>query len=336
MILTVTDDRLVLAFDVGGTTIRAGIYDPGTDAISREVRAATRNAAAAPGIDARLLIGRLSDDLTGLARIVWPEEPGPAQVAIAFPGPLSPRGDVLALPTVLGAAGTAGLRVPDLLLLPRPDMRVVVLNDVTAAGHAVMREPGESFCIVTVSSGIGMKLFIDGKAVVGPYGRGGEIGHVVVAQGRDAHPCDCGGSGHLGSVASGRGVLASARRRMHSGDLPFDGQHRLDEYAIAEAFRAEQAWAIDLIAESAGYLGRVLACVHTATGVERFVIVGGFAVALGDPYREILAAAAAESCWDLGQSWPHMIELVDLHDQAGMLGAGRYLVSEKEAASHAC
>jgi predicted NBD/HSP70 family sugar kinase len=325
---------MVLAFDLGGTTIRAGIYDPGADVIIREARTDTRSTVTLPDADADTLLRFLGEDIMDLVARIWPDEPEPVRVAIGLPGPLGPYGEVLSLPTVLGCASTTRIRVPDLIRLSRTDARIVVLNDVTAAGYAVMREPRESFCIVTVSSGIGMKLFTEGKPVVGPQGRGGEIGHTVVAAGNDVNRCDCGGSGHLGSMASGRGVLASARRRIREGSLRDVDAERLNERHIVGAFHDGAPWATDLIGESARYLGHVLACLHTAVGVERFVIVGGFAVALGEPYRELLATAAADNCWDLGQAWHEMFELVDLHDRAGMLGAGRYMVSLEGAVGH--
>lgn len=317
----------MLVFDVGGTTIRAGVYDAHADDVIREARRTTRSAAAAPEADPDVLVKALGVDLAGLAKQVWTEGAAPNRIAVGVPGPLTPDGRVMSLPTVLGQASTVDLRLPDLLAAHWPQTQIAVLNDVTAAGYAVIRESRESFCVVTVSSGIGMKLFVDGQPVLGPNGRGGEVGHLVVVDGESANPCDCGGVGHLGAMASGRGVLASARRLQRAGRLLDVEIDRLDEHLIGAAFRDGHSWATDLIADAAGYLGRSLACLHTATGVERFVIVGGFAVALGESYRRLLVQAASSSCWDLGQSWPDMIELVDLNDRAGLLGAGRFLAA---------
>jgi glucokinase len=66
-----------------------------------------------------------------------------------------------------------------------------------------------------------------------------------------------------------------------------------------------------------------LAGIHVALGIERFVIVGGFALALGEGYRQQLVRAAQDSCWNLGQDWGTMIALGEADDTAGLLGAGR-------------
>jgi len=51
--------------------------------------------------------------------------------------------------------------------------------------------------------------------------------------------------------------------------------------------------------------------------------IPGFALALGEGYRQQLVAAARDSCWRLGQDWENMIVLGDADDTAGLFGAGR-------------
>ena len=63
---------------------------------------------------------------------------------------------------------------------------------------------GSNIAIVTVGSGVGHKVFLQGLPVAGVNGRGGEIGHLRVDWAADAIRCDCGGSGHVGGLASGR------------------------------------------------------------------------------------------------------------------------------------
>jgi glucokinase len=69
----------------------------------------------------------------------------------------------------------------------------------------------------------------------------------------------------------------------------------------------------------------MLAAVHLSMGVERFVIIGGFALALGEPYRLELVRAAATCGWRMGQDWNSMIELGHPEDNSGLLGAGRFV-----------
>ena len=61
-----------------------------------------------------------------------------------------------------------------------------------------------------------------------------------------------------------------------------------------------------------------------STGVDRFIVYGGFAVALGERYRRELVSEAAKAVWGPAGRWDDMIELGHPDDESGMLGAGRY------------
>jgi glucokinase len=98
---------------------------------------------------------------------------------------------------------------------------------------------------------------------------------------------------------------------------------RISNELVAASFHAGDAWAEELVRRIAVPLGRALAMIHSAVGVERYVIIGGFANALGRRYLAFVAEAAAEAAWALGQDWPGMLELGSAADDAGLRGAGR-------------
>jgi predicted NBD/HSP70 family sugar kinase len=303
-----------LVFDVGGTSIRAGAYDPERDALAGRVHAFTTSNWSSPSTSPDRLLARLIDDLRVTGAQLLDD---PAVVSVGFPGPVDAGGDLLAAPTVLGrCSGTVALG--RLLGEAWPGARVVVTNDVTAAGYALARGDRDSFCVVTVGSGIGCKVFLDGRPVLGAAGRGGEIGHLRVDASEDANPCECGGRGHLSAVGSGRGAVLSARRRTGRVSADLTGE------ALVAAFHAGESFACEVVGEAAAALGSSLAGLHTALGLERFVVTGGFGTALGERYRRLLAQAAARASWDLGQDWDRMIELDRPDGLSGLLGAGRF------------
>ena len=320
-----------LVFDLGGTTMRAGRYDPSQDLLSRVERRATPNGAVATASPERIY-ARVFKELEDLGRRVFPSARPPV-VSLAFPGPIDPAGNALAAPTVFGARLRAGLPLRNDLTRRWPDARIIVLNDLTAAGYRYLRNAREDFCVVTVSSGIGHKLFVDGRPLVGRGGRGGEIGHLRVDFSTDAPICDCGAPGHLAAVASARGVLARARRqalrdpelfrRSLLADAGAGNPEALDTRALVAAYHAGDDWMLALIRDAARPLGQALAGLHLGVGVERFVVIGGFALALGERYRRELVDAMAESAWNLDTDWNAMLELGINDDDAGLLGAGR-------------
>jgi len=237
----------VLVFDLGGTRTRAGLFDPGHSALARSVSAATPNHLDFPQSPFEHLRDELLSSMERLAGdLVEPRMV--TDLAVAFAGPIDSNGNVVAAPTLWGNRLTAPYALRDDIARRWPDARVRILNDVTAAGFRYLRSTEEDFCIVTVSSGIGNKIFAGGRPLIGPNGAGGELGHLRVDDSDEAPLCDCGGRGHLGAVASGRGVLAYARKHVPDGENLTSGD-------LVAAFHRGEPWAVRTIERGAGPLG---------------------------------------------------------------------------------
>jgi C7-cyclitol 7-kinase len=180
-------------------------------------------------------------------------------------------------------------------------------------------------------------VFTDGKPVVGPHGRGGEIGHFRIDSSPDAPLCDCGERGHLGALASGRASRYQVVRLAREEPREFErsllagptgcNPELVENEALVAAYHSGDPWTAKVVQRMAEPLGTAMAAIHLTVGVERFVLIGGFALALGARYREQTALAAARSCWDLGLDWDRAVELGEPDDDAGLLGAGHYAAS---------
>jgi 3-dehydroquinate synthetase/predicted NBD/HSP70 family sugar kinase len=322
-----------LVFDIGGTNLRAALYHADSASLSGILSQVTPSHWTMPGASTNDIYHHLVNDMGALGAAVLKHEQ-PAVVGVAFPGPIDGHGRILAAPTVWGLTAAEPLDLLNDLQRFWPAAQFVLLNDMTAAGYRYLQRGDEDLCVITVSSGIGNKIFLKGKPALGPVGRGGEVGHVRVDFSPDAPLCDCGARGHLGAIASGRGALLLARRLavQHSETFLLSalGQRfgsqvdTLENTDIVQAFHAGDGWAQDLIRTVAYPLGHMLASIHLGTGIERFVIIGGFALALGEPYRLELVRAARDSGWDVGQDWNAMIEFGFPDDHASLLGAGRF------------
>jgi len=306
----------VLVFDLGGTHIRAAWFNAGK--LEPVVRANTPH-------------GSLSEDgprhLTLALKAAGEEAAAgrsPPAVGLAFPGPITANDSLLA-PTA-GMRGPAGslseLRAS--MAEAWPGAEVAIINDVSAAGYHFVERGRGDFVVINVGSGIGNKIFLDGKPVVGPNGRGGEIGHWRIPSDHYAWlDCDCGGSGHLGAISSGRGCL-KVGRRMASRLADGAAASALTSEGLVAAFHQGERWAVESIERAAEPLGGVIAAIHLATGIEEFILVGGFARILADGYRRIVVAAAADHCWNIGQDWDRMITIGE--DETGpLLGMAYYL-----------
>jgi glucokinase len=113
-----------------------------------------------------------------------------------------------------------------------------------------------------------------------------------------------------------RGYLGSALAARAADPAALDGPD------IAAAFAAGDPFTVAAVIEAVRYLGQALAAIHLDTGVERIILMGGFAGALGEPYRRLVVEAARDACWDLGQDWDAMVRLGAADDDSALLGAG--------------
>lgn len=318
-----------LVFDIGGTNLRAGRYSCNLQEVVdfRKIRTPNIWNTDTNGLPYKQLINSMAE----FARQLFPDD-APQVVTIGFPGPITPGGDILSSPTICGSqfSGTKSLYF-DLKTL-WPGSKVNIINDVSAAGYFLKRIYADDFCVITVSSGIGSKLFVDGKPYTGLMGRGGEIGHWVTDSTADGLRCECGGKGHLASIASGRGCLAFAKsqakldpssfQKSAPGKITNSNYEEITNEILVTSYLNDDKWTRAIINRTAKELAKVIALIHTIAGIEIFIIIGGFSIALGEPYRRALVKSAKEFCWNLGQDWDKMIKIGPKETELGLLGAG--------------
>jgi len=242
----------------------------------------------------------------------------PERAVVAWPGPLSPDGRALASPTVAG--GVTALNVGSELSRRWDGASVHVVNDLTAAGARLTACGARDFAVVTVGSGVGHKIFHEGEPLVGPAGRGGELGHLLVDRSAEAPVCSCGRRGHLGGMASGRGVVTAVVEAWGRVGRPVPPLDDAGPRVVA-AYTARDVTATDVIHNRARLLGWGLAALHAATGTENFVLIGGFALAVGERYRRAVAEGAKDATWDLGLDWNDAVRLGEDDDDHGVVGA---------------
>ena len=222
----------------------------------------------------------------------------------AFPGPVAANRHILQAPTVAGDG-----EVPDIAreLEKRTGRTVHLLNDISAAAwYFAEYSSARRFLVVTISSGIGSKLFDRNHParVLDDPPYAGEIGHFVVDESPDAILCDCGGRGHLGGIASGRGIERTAGHRASADAAAFadskaaqlsNGRELSNEEHIVPAAMAGDTWTWRVIEDCTRPLARTILATVMAAGLDQVFIVGGFAQALGTRYQQLLTRLLMES-----------------------------------------
>ena len=255
-------EQPILAIDLGGTRIRAAYVSPEL-AVSCRRAVDTLDQEGVSAVVDRLC--RLASDALDEAR--GNGLPNPLGVGISSPGPLDPwRGVVVAPPNLAGwhdvpltEAVEAAVGLPAFL---ERDTNVAVMAEWR---HGAARG-SRTVIYVTVSTGVGGGIVVDGRPLTGLDGTAGEIGHMTVEL--DGPPCGDGAPGHVEAIGSGTAIAREGRRLVADGEAPILARLSA-ERAAAEPDRDEVIDA-EIVARAADHgdaaCKAVLARAWTAVG----------------------------------------------------------------------
>jgi glucokinase len=207
---------------------------------------------------------------------------------------------------------------------------IVVDNDANAAAWAESRfgaAVGRRHVLcITLGTGIGGALVLDGRVFRGANGMAGEFGHMQVVPG--GHRCECGNRGCWEQYASGNALVRDARELVLA-DSPVayrlrdavDGDvDRLTGAVVSEVAQQEDPAAAELIGEVGGWLGVGLAGLTAAFDPDCIIVGGGVSQA-GDLLLEPARESFARTLTGRGFRAPPQILAAFLGPDAGFVGA---------------
>jgi len=323
-----------IVFDLGGTHLRCASL------VQSELLNFTRKRIRSfqDGISSAAIWEEILSTITDYAASSSNVAGAAAPLAVSFPGPLYEDGRIVNAPTVAGVDE----RVPDVPgeLSRRTGRDVYLLNDVSAAAlYLAGRCPWNRFMVVTVSSGIGSKICYRNSAglhVLDSGSYSGEIGHFTVDNSEYAPMCDCGRKGHLGAIASGRGIERLARQRAASDPAGFARSfcrnrfgasidNMNNEQHFVPAVCAGDSWALDVLRQASQPLSQVLATVIFAAGLQGILFIGGFAISIGPTYLDLLYKLIQQHCDYSALSFSrNMLQFGNMNEEACLRGAAEY------------
>ena len=311
-------ERSVIGIDLGGTKIGTALVNSAGEIIAYDYR----ETHASEGLEA--VIGRMLDAARHVMAQAGVERSQVAAVGIGAPGPLEVEtGVVVAPPNMPGWE-----RVPlKRLIEERLGITTFIENDANAAAlgeHRFGAGRGvEHMIYVTVSTGIGGGLILDGELYHGATGMAGEIGHVTIVP--YGPLCGCGNRGCLEALASGTSVARQARERVARGvptlmaDLAEGDPERITARLVAEAAGRGDVEAQEILAEAMGYLG-----IGMATLVNLFnpqlIVIGGGLTNIGEAMFEPVRRAIDRHAFRVPAQAVRVVQ-AGLGDKVGVLGA---------------
>ena len=306
--------------DLGGTTAKIGLFTT-SGALLEKWEVATDTSHAGEHILENLAAAVL-DKMK--EKSIQPEQV--EGVGIGVPGPVL---DSSIVPIVCANLGGWGERNVSAQLSGLLDgLKVLVGNDanVAALGEIWMgaAKGAKNAVMVTLGTGVGGGVVVNGKVIDGVHGAGGEIGHITVNR-HETAVCGCGKRGCLEQYSSATGVVRCMKKLLDENpDTPC--VLRGTEFAAKDVFDAARngdALAAREVDEMSDTLGMALANIASTVDPEAFLVGGGVARAgavLFAPLNKHFQEYAFKSCRETP------IKQASLGNDAGIYGAVRLIV----------
>jgi glucokinase len=316
--------RIVLALDIGGTKLAAGVVSESGEVLADRVEVTDASVPAEAVLEK--LMG-MAGEAVGQAGVAWGDLSG---AGVSFGGPVDfPSGRTV---TCHHLAGWEGFPLRE-AVRDRSGLPTVIDNDANAAALGEATFGAARGCAhalyLTVSTGIGGGVIIDGRVYRGAASMAGEIGHTLVAP--DGPVCTCGKRGCLEAVASGPSIARAAREALETGEasaLASIPRSRLTAKDIAEA-AVRDTLAACIMGQAGEFLGIAIAGAVNLLN-PNVVVIGGGVSGAGDvlfgPVREAVARyAVPESAREL------RLVAGELGQRGALLGAAALALTQGKA-----
>ena len=302
--------------DIGGTTVKMGLFTIEGELLEKweiKTRTEQKGEAILPDV-ADSLKQKMEEKKLGKEQV--------SGIGIGIPAPVNAEGIVQNTANLGWGYKEVRREMEDLT-----QMKVAVGNDANMAALGEMwlgAGKGEkNLIMVTLGTGVGGGVIVNGQPVVGAHGAGGEIGHICVNYEEEDH-CGCGNQGCLEQYASATGITRLAGKRLKAADAPSSLKDRkLSAKAVFDELKKGDKIAEEIVEEFGAYLGHALANLAAITDPSVIVIGGGVSKA-GDILLKYVEKAFKERAFFANEDT--RLVLATLGNDAGICGAAKLIL----------
>ena len=184
-----------------------------------------------------------------------------------------------------------------------------------------------SIAMITLGTGIGGGVVLDGQIINGFHGAAGELGHIVVNP-EEQDACNCGNHGCIEQYASATGIVRPARKQLaeSSVDSVLRKEQDLSAKSVFDAAKAGDVLAKKIAEEVCDMLGRVIGTICNVINPEAVIIGGGVSRA-GEILLELVQEGFQDSVFHASRDT--VIRLASLGNDAGIYGAMKLLLNKE-------
>lgn len=311
------EQKYVIGIDLGGQTAKIGIVNRMGQVVNQSsIKSNTQDSAEEFIQDLVKGIHQLVDENISMQEVKG--------IGVGAPNGNFYEGTIENAPNI---AWAHGVTVPFADMLSQyMHCPVQLTNDANAAAMGEMTygvaKGMKNFIMITLGTGVGSGIVIDGKVVYGHDGFAGELGHVTIV--KNGRLCGCGRKGCLETYTSATGVARTARETLestnHESLLRSLSVQNITSKDVYDAATKGDVVAIDIFNKTGEILGEALANIVPFSAPEAFVLFGGLTKAGDLIYNPIHMSMEA----NIHNLWRGKVKLIfsELKDSdAAILGA---------------
>ena len=259
--------KYIFGVDLGGTTVKMGLSS-GELLHAWEIPTRTEKGG-------KYILGDIADSVIETLREREISKDDVEGIGIGVPGPVGADGTVFKCVNLGWGVFNVADRLQELT-----GLKVKAGNDANVAALGEMWQGGGKGChsivMITLGTGIGGGIILNGEILSGTNGAAGEVGHIPVWD-DETEMCGCGKRGCLEQYGSATGIVRVAKRYLKAHDEP-SILRQYDDFTakeVCDAAKENDAIAIEILDLVGKTLGKALACISCVVNTEAFVIGGG-------------------------------------------------------------
>ena len=303
--------------DVGGTSVKCGLFHTdGTLVEKWEIPTRTEN-------NGQNILPDVAETINAKLAEKNIDKADVEGVGIGIPGPINSRGEAACAVNLYWGFTPVAQILGDLTglkALAGNDANVAALGEAWKGAAA----GAQNIIMITLGTGVGGGIIINGKILAGSHGAGGEIGHALVVRGEE-EKCNCGNHGCLEQYASATGIVRVAGRVLAASedDSTLRELQNITAKDVLDAFKAGDAVAVRIMEYVGDLLGGAIAGFTTVVDPEAIVIGGGVSKA-GQPLIDCIEKYYQRYAFSSCKETP--IVLATLGNDAGIYGAAKMVL----------
>lgn len=312
--------KYIFGVDLGGTTVKMGLFLSSGELLHTwEIPTRTEKGG-------KYILGDIADSVIETLREREISKDDVEGIGIGVPGPVGADGTVFKCVNLGWDVFNVADRLQELT-----GLKVKAGNDANVAALGEMWQGGGKGChsivMITLGTGIGGGIILNGEILSGTNGAAGEVGHIPVWD-DETEMCGCGKRGCLEQYGSATGIVRVAKRYLKAHDEP-SILRQYDDFTakeVCDAAKENDAIAIEILDLVGKTLGKALACISCVVNTEAFVIGGGVSRAgsvLLDPIEKYFKEYAFHASRDTE------FKLATLGNNAGIYGGAKMIAGNE-------